>query len=59
MGKQISNQIVPKQSFQSYLTSPTNKRFKLMEVDDNEIMRIVNNLKINQVMDMIAYPIYY
>ena len=32
-------------SFQSYLTFPTNKRFKLMEVDDNEIMRLVNNLK--------------
>ena len=41
----MSNQIVPTQSFQSYLTSPTNKRFKLMEVDDNKIMRIVNNLK--------------
>ena len=24
---------------------PTNKQFKFMEVDDNEIMRIVNNLK--------------
>ena len=36
IGKQISNQIVPTQFFQSYLTSPTNKRFKLMEVDDNE-----------------------
>ena len=45
IGKKISNQIVPTQSFLSYLTSPTNKRFKLMEVDDNEIMRIVNNLK--------------
>ena len=45
IGKQISNQIVPTQSFQSYLTSQTNKRFKLMEVDDNEIIRIVNNLK--------------
>ena len=45
IGKQILKQIVPTQSFQSYLTSPTNKRFKLMEVDDNEIMRIVNNLK--------------
>ena len=45
IGKQISNQIVPTQSFQSYLTSPTNKRFKLMEVNDNEIIHIVNNLK--------------
>ena len=45
IGKQISNQIVPTQSSQCYLTSLTNKRFKLMEVDDNEIMRIVNNLK--------------
>ena len=45
IGQQISNQIVPTQSFQSYLTSPNNKRFKLMEVDDNETMRIVNNLE--------------
>ena len=45
IGKQISNQIVPTQSFQSYLTSPINKRFKLMEVDDNKTMRIVNNLE--------------
>ena len=35
IGKQISNQIVPTQSFQLYLTSPINKRFKLMEVGDN------------------------
>ena len=45
IGKQILNQIVSTQSFQSYLTSPTNKRFKLMEIDDNEILRIINNLK--------------
>ena len=35
-GKQISNQIVPTQSLQSYLTSPINKPYKLLENDDNE-----------------------